>query len=275
MDYVNALGGKPYMMRESHITLSEQRSSSRSFHFHSASLWGFEILSYPSWARWVAYSFIHPNSILPLTYSLTNSPLAISPWFNTHYGTDTYNKNWIFYSDTLWGSRWDQVLEVNPQFLEIVTWNGVFRFVSFFLSFRSVPFFLSFVRSFFPSRWHFFLSFRFVVFYLRLFPTFPVGQDNEELIYFSVTDFGESHYIGPLHDDNTDLYAGGPTGAVKWVKGWVSPSVPPSLLPFHWHSIMPFPAIHPSFTLLSFHGGIVVDNELMMRWWWDEFWMVR
>lgn len=47
-------------------------------------------------------------------------------------------------------------------------------------------------------------------------------RDYEELISFflsSVTDFGESHYIGPLHDDNTDLYAGGPTGAVKWVKG--------------------------------------------------------
>ncbi|KZV91694.1 hypothetical protein EXIGLDRAFT_559647, partial [Exidia glandulosa HHB12029] len=30
---------------------------------------------------------------------------------------------------------------------------------------------------------------------------------------------GESHYIGPLHDDNQDVYAGGDTGAKHWVPG--------------------------------------------------------
>ncbi|KAJ7726597.1 glycoside hydrolase family 71 protein [Mycena olivaceomarginata] len=67
----------------------------------------------------------------------------------------TYSKNWIFYSDWLYQSRWDEVLQVQPQFVEIVTWN----------------------------------------------------------------DFGESHYIGPLHGNNSPIYAGGPTGAERWVNG--------------------------------------------------------
>ncbi|KAJ7812330.1 glycoside hydrolase family 71 protein [Mycena olivaceomarginata] len=54
---------------------------------------------------------------------------------STHYGDDTYNKNWIFYSDWLYQSRWDEILTRN--------------------------------------------------------------------------DFGESHYIGPLHDDDWSVYAGG------------------------------------------------------------------
>ncbi|KAH7100577.1 glycosyl hydrolase family 71-domain-containing protein [Auriculariales sp. MPI-PUGE-AT-0066] len=78
-----------------------------------------------------------------------------SPWFFTHFGTDTWNKNWIFKSDTLWTDRWQQLLELAPQFIEIITWN----------------------------------------------------------------DYGESHYIGPLRDEKPDVYAGGPTGAVKWTPG--------------------------------------------------------
>ncbi|KAJ7901163.1 glycoside hydrolase family 71 protein [Mycena olivaceomarginata] len=74
---------------------------------------------------------------------------------STHYGDDTYNKNWIFYSDWLYQSRWDEVLHLQPQFVEILTRN----------------------------------------------------------------DFGESHYIGPLHDDDWSVYAGGSgdTGASRWV----------------------------------------------------------
>lgn len=79
----------------------------------------------------------------------------VSPWFFTHYGPDTYSKNWVFYSDYLWSARWEQILSMAPQMVEIITWN----------------------------------------------------------------DFGESHYIGPLHPENEDVYAGGPTGAVKWTRG--------------------------------------------------------
>ncbi|KAJ7716890.1 glycoside hydrolase [Mycena olivaceomarginata] len=87
--------------------------------------------------------------------------MPVSPWFSTHYGVDTYNKNWIFYSDWLYQSRWEEVLQLQPQFVEILTWN----------------------------------------------------TDSRR------TDFGESHYIGPLHGDDSPVYAGGPTGAPRWVNG--------------------------------------------------------
>ncbi|KAJ7807622.1 glycoside hydrolase [Mycena olivaceomarginata] len=57
--------------------------------------------------------------------------------------------------DWLYQSRWEEVLQLQPQFVEILTWN----------------------------------------------------------------DFGESHYIGPLHGDDSPVYAGGPTGAPHWVNG--------------------------------------------------------
>ncbi|KZV91681.1 glycoside hydrolase family 71 protein [Exidia glandulosa HHB12029] len=79
----------------------------------------------------------------------------VSPWFFTHYSPTSFNKNWLFLSDYLWGQRWDQILQLKPQFLEIITWN----------------------------------------------------------------DFGESHYIGPLHPDKPSVYAGGDDGAVQWVTG--------------------------------------------------------
>ncbi|KAF7975500.1 hypothetical protein HWV62_9427 [Athelia sp. TMB] len=49
--------------------------------------------------------------------------MPVSPWFFTHYGPSSYNKNWIFYADYQWNSRWEQVLQLAPQFVEIVTWN--------------------------------------------------------------------------------------------------------------------------------------------------------
>ena len=51
----------------------------------------------------------------------------ISPWFFTHFGPEvSYSKNWLFYSESLWHDRWEQILELGQQgvnFVEIVTWN--------------------------------------------------------------------------------------------------------------------------------------------------------
>ncbi|KAF8226555.1 glycoside hydrolase [Tricholoma matsutake] len=49
--------------------------------------------------------------------------MPVSPWFFTHYGPDTFNKNWIFFSDWLWTEAWEQVLQIEPQFVQIITWN--------------------------------------------------------------------------------------------------------------------------------------------------------
>ncbi|KAK7042568.1 carbohydrate-binding module family 24 protein [Favolaschia claudopus] len=48
----------------------------------------------------------------------------VSPWFSTHYGPEVdYSKNWVFPGDLLWFNRWQEILTLKPEFLEIVTWN--------------------------------------------------------------------------------------------------------------------------------------------------------
>lgn len=48
----------------------------------------------------------------------------VSPWFSTHYGTEvSYPKNWVFPGDLLWFNRWNEILELAPRFVEIITWN--------------------------------------------------------------------------------------------------------------------------------------------------------
>ncbi|KAF2027092.1 alpha-1,3-glucanase-like protein [Setomelanomma holmii] len=48
----------------------------------------------------------------------------VSPWFSTHYGDwVSYQKNWVFQSNNLWFTRWNEILTLGPRFIEIVTWN--------------------------------------------------------------------------------------------------------------------------------------------------------
>ena len=47
-----------------------------------------------------------------------------SPWFFTRWKiSPSYTKNWLFLSDTLWQTRWQQMLQLKPQFVEIYSWN--------------------------------------------------------------------------------------------------------------------------------------------------------
>ncbi|KAH6912693.1 glycoside hydrolase family 71 protein [Coprinopsis sp. MPI-PUGE-AT-0042] len=51
---------------------------------------------------------------------------AVSPWFFTHYGQDTFNKNWIYLSDQhLYSKRWESLVETRDQLdiVQILTWN--------------------------------------------------------------------------------------------------------------------------------------------------------
>ncbi|EPQ50592.1 glycoside hydrolase [Gloeophyllum trabeum ATCC 11539] len=51
---------------------------------------------------------------------------AVSPWFFTHYGPDTYNKNWIYLADWhLYPRRWQNLVSLRDSvdIVEIVTWN--------------------------------------------------------------------------------------------------------------------------------------------------------
>lgn len=69
------------------------------------------------------------NSDQPFIHHAKPYMAAVSPWFYTHYGTTgdhPWNKNWIYRSDdNLYASRWTDILSasVNPEFVEILTWN--------------------------------------------------------------------------------------------------------------------------------------------------------
>ncbi|KAF9646184.1 glycoside hydrolase family 71 protein [Thelephora ganbajun] len=51
---------------------------------------------------------------------------AVSPWFFTHYGADSWNKNWIYRGDDhLFIRRWEQLVEARDKvdMAEIISWN--------------------------------------------------------------------------------------------------------------------------------------------------------
>ncbi|KAH9480430.1 Glucan endo-1,3-alpha-glucosidase agn1 [Psilocybe cubensis] len=51
---------------------------------------------------------------------------AVAPWFFTHFGADSFNKNFIFLDDQhLYAKRWDSLIAQRDLFdiVEIVTWN--------------------------------------------------------------------------------------------------------------------------------------------------------
>ncbi|KAG2359484.1 glycoside hydrolase [Suillus spraguei] len=51
---------------------------------------------------------------------------AVSPWFFTHYGPSTYNKNWIYLSDDhLYATRWESLINIRDQvdFVQVISWN--------------------------------------------------------------------------------------------------------------------------------------------------------
>ena len=47
--------------------------------------------------------------------------MGVSPWFYTNL--PAYDKAWVWRGDGLWYHRWQQINEVLPEFVEIVTWN--------------------------------------------------------------------------------------------------------------------------------------------------------
>lgn len=51
---------------------------------------------------------------------------SVSPWFFTHYGPDTWNKNWIYRADDwLFVQRWEQLIEMRDSinFVQVISWN--------------------------------------------------------------------------------------------------------------------------------------------------------
>ncbi|KAG9003868.1 hypothetical protein FRB90_011102 [Tulasnella sp. 427] len=67
----------------------------------------------------------HLNSLDRSRGQVYMAPVA--PWFFTHYGSDTYNKNWIYRGDDwLYNVRWEDIISHRSvvDLVEIVTWNN-------------------------------------------------------------------------------------------------------------------------------------------------------
>ncbi|CZS94451.1 related to mutanase [Rhynchosporium agropyri] len=46
--------------------------------------------------------------------------MGVSPWF---FHSTNGGKKWLWRGDSLWADRWKQTLAVNPEFVQVVTWN--------------------------------------------------------------------------------------------------------------------------------------------------------
>jgi hypothetical protein len=47
--------------------------------------------------------------------------MPVAPWFFTNL--PGFSKNWLWRGDELWDARWAQVASLQPDFVEILTWN--------------------------------------------------------------------------------------------------------------------------------------------------------
>ncbi|KAJ5117555.1 hypothetical protein N7448_011187 [Penicillium atrosanguineum] len=77
-----------------------------------------------SWAGW-PWGSEDINTYIDASYiqHLAGMPymMPVSPWFFTNL--PGYKKNWMWRGDHLWHDRWQEVLYVQPQFVEIISWN--------------------------------------------------------------------------------------------------------------------------------------------------------
>ncbi|KAH3463578.1 hypothetical protein KXV78_000763 [Aspergillus fumigatus] len=79
-----------------------------------------------SWAAWPSGAE-DMNTQVDMSYLelLQQGGLAymmpVSPWFYTNL--PGYGKNWLWRGDDLWYDRWQEVLSLRPEFVEIISWN--------------------------------------------------------------------------------------------------------------------------------------------------------
>ncbi|KAI0822261.1 glycoside hydrolase [Trametes gibbosa] len=68
----------------------------------------------------------HISQLASVQGSARTYMAAVAPWFFTHFGADTFNKNFVFDGDEhLWVRRWENLIANRDKvsLIEIVTWN--------------------------------------------------------------------------------------------------------------------------------------------------------
>ncbi|MCJ1335824.1 hypothetical protein MMC09_001098 [Bachmanniomyces sp. S44760] len=85
-----------------------------------------EIAGILPWSAWPTYPAPMDTTNDELWKSRINSGgdaktymMAVSPWFYAN----CYGKNWVWSAGDLWYERWQEVIELQPDLVEILTWN--------------------------------------------------------------------------------------------------------------------------------------------------------
>ncbi|KAF3346520.1 Exocyst complex component 1 [Verticillium dahliae VDG2] len=78
-----------------------------------------------NWAAWPNHPNWSKDTYIDASYrrALGNKPymMPVSPWFYTNL--PKYDKNWLWRGETLWFDRWAQALHVQPEWIQIISWN--------------------------------------------------------------------------------------------------------------------------------------------------------
>ncbi|KAI8282938.1 Mutanase [Colletotrichum sp. SAR11_240] len=77
-----------------------------------------------SWNAWpIGSTNMDTKGDAAYIWALQGKPymMPVSPWFYTNL--PGYKKNWVWRGDDLWYDRWKQVLDMQPDFVQIISWN--------------------------------------------------------------------------------------------------------------------------------------------------------
>ncbi|OGM50849.1 hypothetical protein ABOM_000547, partial [Aspergillus bombycis] len=79
-----------------------------------------------SWAAWPTglgrmNTYVDASYIQYLEESGKPYMMPASPWFYTNM--PGYDKNWLWHSDSLWYDRWVEIAYLQPEWVEIISWN--------------------------------------------------------------------------------------------------------------------------------------------------------
>ncbi|PLB43141.1 mutanase [Aspergillus steynii IBT 23096] len=77
-----------------------------------------------SWDAWpVGAEDKNASSDLAWMNALAGKPymMPVAPWFYTNL--PQWNKNWLWRGDDMWHYRWQQVMELQPALVQILSWN--------------------------------------------------------------------------------------------------------------------------------------------------------
>ncbi|KAI2636830.1 glycoside hydrolase family 71 protein [Xylaria nigripes] len=76
-----------------------------------------------NWGAWPEADQMNMTTDNDIAYQSTLQGKSYMMGVSPYYYANLPGKNWYSTSDSLWFERWSEVMEINPNFVEIITWN--------------------------------------------------------------------------------------------------------------------------------------------------------